>query len=82
LRLEIVVSRSCLSCEEARVIAGEMESRFPNIEVDVIDIGEGRRPPANVFATPTYLLDGAIISLGNPKREELISTIVRKIGYD
>ncbi len=31
--------------------------------------------PDNVFAVPTYVLDGRIISLGNPHREQLFAKI-------
>ncbi len=78
LRLEIVVSLSCVGCEEARLIAEEMRARFPSLDVDVIEIGKERPPPPKVFATPTYLLDGAVISLGNPKRDTLIITIEQR----
>jgi len=79
LRLEIVVSPTCVGCEEARLIAEEVRARFPSLDVDLIEIGKERPPPPNVFATPTYLLDGTVVSLGNPKRDALISTIGRRL---
>jgi hypothetical protein len=43
------------------------------IELRGID-DEGR--PSNVFATPTYVLDGRTIFLGNPTREQLRQKLI------
>jgi hypothetical protein len=68
--LEIYVAEECWSCEEARRIAGAVGRAFPNVQVHLKDLNNGSRP-SEVFAAPTYLLDGRIVSLGNPSREEL-----------
>jgi hypothetical protein len=75
MRLEIVVAPNCPPCLEARSIAGEAATRFPALEVELIEL-DGRRPlPERVVATPTYLLDGVVVSLGNPPREALFAEI-------
>jgi hypothetical protein len=38
--------------------------------VELVDMETPNRPK-NVYAVPTYVLDGRIISLGNPYRDEL-----------
>lgn len=78
VKLEIYVMDDCWSCEESRRIAAEAQSRFVGVEVALLDLESDRRPP-EVFAAPTYVLDGKIISLGNPRREELWQQITQKI---
>ncbi len=75
LLLQVVVSRDCPTCEESRTIALEMRERFPLLQVDLIDLDAGHPVPDGVVATPTYLLDGTVISLGNPRPEDLVKTI-------
>lgn len=70
LKLQIVVTDDCWSCEESRRIAAETQARFEDVEVTLVDLHSDERP-SSVFATPTYLLNGRVISLGNPRREEL-----------
>ncbi len=73
--LQIVVSRDCATCEVSRAVALEMHEMFPLLEVELVDLDAGRPVPDGVVATPTYLLDGAVVSLGNPRPEDLIRTI-------
>ncbi len=48
----------------------EIAPEFPQLKVELVDI-DGPKRPQNIFAVPTYVLDGRIISLGNPYRDEL-----------
>ena len=73
--LQIVVSNDCPTCEESRIVALEMRERFPALQVDLIDLDAGHAVPDGVVATPTYLLDGTVVSLGNPHPEDLINMI-------
>ena len=43
---------------------------FPEATVELVDI-QGSPLPEYVFAVPTYVLNGRVISLGNPTRQEL-----------
>lgn len=70
LKLQIFITDDCWTCEESRQIAAETEARFRNVEVSLVDLHSDERPPS-VFAAPTYLLNGRVISLGNPRREAL-----------
>ncbi|TAK21309.1 MAG: hypothetical protein EPO26_15380 [Chloroflexota bacterium] len=76
MRLDVVVAPDCRGCDEARAVAGQIQRRFPDLFVNVIELN-GQRPPVTVVATPTYLLDGSVISLGNPRVGDLIQTIER-----
>jgi len=74
--LQVFVTTGCEACDRARVLAERAAHEFEDIAVDVIDIDE--RPeqiPPSVFAVPSYLLNGAVISLGNPSWERLSSAL-------
>ena len=74
--LAIYVLADCLGCETARRLAAVAEEATLDIDVQVIDLGApgAVRPPA-VFAVPTYLLDGRVISLGNPDPAWLLALL-------
>ena len=71
-RLEVVVAADCHVCAEARRLAREMGEQFPDLEVQVIQVDGEQTIPRGVVATPTYLLDSKIISIGNLYREALV----------
>jgi hypothetical protein len=68
--LDVVVAPDCRGCEEARVVASEIRRRFPDLRVNLIELDGRQPPPERVVATPTYLLDGTVVSLGNPRLAE------------
>jgi len=80
MRLEIVVAPDCVGCSEARSIAEEVRGRFTSVEVHLVELGGDRPIPKQVVATPTYLLDGAVVSLGNPRRDTLLRLIRRRLN--
>ena len=69
MTLRIYVADDCWACRATRQIAAEAALRFPNVRVELQEIGDDR--PDDVFAVPTYVLNGQIIFLGNPTSEEL-----------
>lgn len=71
--LEIYISESCFGCERARAMARQViEWNIPDITVHLRDLNDRTiTRPDNVFAVPTYLLDGRVISLGNPDAARL-----------
>ena len=72
VRVEIYVAEHCFTCEYAREIADLIERDFSEVELQVIDINsEDHEIPEAVFATPTYLLNGRVWSLGNPYPEQV-----------
>ncbi len=75
-RLEIYVADCCYGCTEARALADSISTRFPGLQVEVISLAApGTERPASVFAVPTYLLNGELLWLGNPRREDAIAEI-------
>ncbi len=81
-RLEVYVSTMCPNCGEAVRLAEEAAARYPDAVVRVIDLDQldGRPPPDPVVAVPTYLLNGRVVSLGNPYPEELFARLHEAIG--
>jgi alkyl hydroperoxide reductase subunit AhpF len=75
-RLEVYVSAECPTCGEAVRLAHESAARYPDIVVRVIDLAELQGPPPDpVVAVPTYVLNGQVVSLGNPYAEELFARL-------
>ena len=75
--LDIYVAPDCLGCETARHLAGMVRALGrSDLEVRLLDLSESDviRPPA-VFALPTYILDGRVISLGNPEQDWLFDQL-------
>src|SRR5262249_9134945 len=74
--LEVYVSSACLNCDEAVSLAAQAAARYPNVIVRVIDLDlDGSPPPDPVVAVPTYVLNGRVVSLGNPYPEELFARL-------
>ncbi len=75
MQLEIYITNQCTNCVEALLIA-ERARGIAGLEVAVIDLDQpGQHVPPRVVAVPTYLLNGRIVSLGNPKREEFLGAL-------
>lgn len=75
--LEIFVSPHCLGCATAVRLAARVEALSAlDVDVRIIDLSApgSVRPPA-VFAVPTYLLNGTVISLGNPEENWLMDRL-------
>lgn len=68
--LHVYVAEECWFCDEARRLVAELAPQFPQVKFELRDLDDERRPD-KVFATPTYVLDGQIISLGNPTENQL-----------
>ncbi len=77
--LEIYVKEGCWSCAEAGRIIADVQRHFPAVQMKLRDIRR-TSPPDVVFATPTYLLNGRILFLGNPARDELSRKLADTIG--
>ena len=82
MRLEIYVASHCVGCQEAMRIA-DLAQGIAGLDVAVINLDHAtpaRPVPDNVVAVPTYLLDGRVVSLGNPYREEFLAHLRRHAG--
>lgn len=72
-RLDIYVMQECFGCDMARQLASKIRAcALPDVEVRVIDLSDPATvQPESVFAVPTYLLNGRVLSLGNPELDWL-----------
>jgi len=73
--LQIVVTPECFGCDEASRLAALMRREFPGLEVELHIVTRTAQVPPGVVATPTYLLDGQPIFLGNPRPAALLSKV-------
>lgn len=72
----IYVSDHCGNCSYAWEIAALIRAEFPQIALKVIDLDAPGEPvPETVFATPTYLLNDRVWSLGNPPPQQVRETL-------
>ena len=75
MRLEIFIANHCDNCQEARHVA-ETARSVEGLEVCVIDLDSAPLPaPPSIVAVPTYVLEGRVVSLGNPSREAFLAML-------
>ncbi|MER3459356.1 MAG: hypothetical protein C4309_12650 [Chloroflexota bacterium] len=77
--LRVYVDRDCWNCQEARALAQEMAAMFPSLRVELIDLEQAGSRPDTIFATPTFVLNDRVISLGNPSRAALCQHILQAL---
>src|SRR5919109_5081113 len=76
--LTIFVSDHCFNCKESLVIAEDIRQKYPDVVLNVFNIDNGARPDVDIFAVPTYALNGKIVFLGNPTDDQIESLLGRK----
>ena len=52
----------------------DITPQFPELLLNLVNTGQEPLPDG-VFAVPTYLLNGKVISLGNPTRSALVKKL-------
>jgi len=74
--LTIYTMTHCPMCAETRRVAAAIDARHRDLTVRLINLDQitALCPPA-VFSVPTYVLNDAVISLGNPYLEDLDARI-------
>ncbi len=71
--LKVFVIEHCPGCVEARNIATRVEQDYPSLRVEIIDINDAQVTiPDAVFATPTFMLNNRVVSLGNPDPNDIV----------
>lgn len=80
IKLDVYISPDCWSCQETPRIVADVSALLPDILIKIIDVESMAEPPEAVFAVPTYLVNGRVVSLGNPTPEELLQKIAH-VGY-
>jgi hypothetical protein len=69
--LDIYVVSGCANCSYAAQVARAIAAVYPQVHVQVWDMAQTVAIPEAVFAAPTYVLNGRVVSLGNPDEETL-----------
>jgi thioredoxin family protein len=81
MRLEIYITDQCGNCQEAVLIA-EQAGGIAGLEVTVVNLdAPGQRVPPQVFAVPTYVLNGLVVSLGNPERDGFLAGLRAALAH-
>lgn len=79
LRLQVFVKAGCANCAETAQLLPTISKNHPSVDVVIVDMDDPEAViPEVVFAAPTYLLDGQIVSIGNPSLEEIKTVLA---GY-
>ncbi|MGE0059860.1 MAG: thioredoxin family protein [Dehalococcoidia bacterium] len=77
--LSVYIEQGCSGCDFARQLASQLDAEFIYLKVTVVDIATIDSLPDEVVAVPAYVLNGRLVSLGNPsvtEMEELIRRVV------
>jgi predicted thioredoxin/glutaredoxin len=75
MHLDIYFTNQCANCGEALLLA-ERARTIAGLKVTVINLDQpGQSIPPRVFAVPTYLLNGKVVSLGNPERDKFLAML-------
>jgi hypothetical protein len=75
-RLRVFVEEGCRNCDWALRLVQDVHERFPELDLEVVDVADpSSERPEDVFAVPTFMLDGRVLSLGNPRRSKLVSDV-------
>lgn len=74
--VDIYIAEHCFVCEYSLEVAEFIREQFPHVEVRLIDIADPTADiPEAVFATPTFLFNGKLWSLGNPSNEDIVNKL-------
>ncbi|RLT45231.1 MAG: hypothetical protein DWI57_01170 [Chloroflexi bacterium] len=69
--VEIYVAENCAICDYAYEVADSIRAGFPAVDLRIINLSRSSETiPDAVFATPTYLINGRLWSLGNPSVQD------------
>ncbi len=72
MKLQVYVSQHCVSCSHSVALGQAVVSHFDDITLEVLDLEDPLSvKPEQVFAAPTFLLDGRLLCLGNQEEEWL-----------
>ena len=79
-RLDVYVAKHCFGCPEARRLARAAAASYPTVSVRIVDLeAEPDARPDDLLAVPTYVLDGRVVSLGNPRQSDLFGQLDRAL---
>lgn len=74
--LIVFVSDHCFNCKESLLVAEEIKQQYPEVLVNVFNVDRAR-PAVDIFAVPTYALNGKVVFLGNPTDDQIAELLGR-----
>ncbi len=73
MKLQVYVSQHCAWCSRSVALSEAVASHFNDVTIEVVDLDDpSASKPDQLFAVPTFLLDGQLLCLGNQEEEWLI----------
>ena len=80
--LTVYVEEGCRACGHALEVIERVQREFPALRISTVDLGgvSSHEIPNGVFAAPTFVLDGEVISLGTPTWERLAPLLRSALG--
>jgi hypothetical protein len=82
-KLRVYLSQHCFGCAEALRLAAAVARYYPAVAVQVVDLdAEPAARPTDLVAVPTYVLDGRIVALGNPRQQDLFRHLERRLDSE
>ncbi|MCP4169070.1 MAG: hypothetical protein GY759_24705 [Chloroflexi bacterium] len=71
--IQVYIAHRCPMCIHSRRLVAEISDRCPRLDIELINVASlpEEEVPKEVFATPTWLWDGQVYSLGNPDPAQL-----------
>ncbi|MGI8825074.1 MAG: hypothetical protein ACR2JC_05410 [Chloroflexota bacterium] len=73
--LRVYVAEHCGTCRESRRLAKVIAGRLKDVTVEVVDV-DSQEPVDEIFAVPTFCYRGHIVSLGNPREDDLVTRVL------
>ena len=81
VQVDIFVAEGCYACGYSKEVAARIRDDFPGVQVRLLDIADPDTDlPDAVFATPTYLLNGKLWSLGNPSPRDVTERLTTALA--
>ena len=80
--LTLFIEEGCRACVHALEVLDRAQDEFPSLQVSTVDLGSvsSDQIPPGVFAAPTFVLDGEVISLGTPTWDRIAPLLRSAIG--
>jgi len=83
ITLTIYTTTDCATYDTTSRIAAAVRVQFCRLRVNLVHLDRTpERIPPEVIATPTYLLNDRVVSLGNPDDEDLYARIRLALADD
>ncbi len=80
MNLILYADLGCVTCERSRALLDDIVVVYPDLDVQVIEVDETQPLPDEIIAVPTFILQGQVISMGNPTFDQLIALVGQAVN--